>query len=178
MVQQRTNKTRCSISTSRLLFIVLSCSVVTLSNIFCCAVTAWTPPPADTHNRRQYLPNNHQSSSNNNIRPLFSTVDELYYNPTSASTNNGVFETSPPPPLDDSTTSEEMEIAAQNYGCGTAGGGNTAGSGSSQQKITLTRWLQAKVQDYPEVRGLYNRLCVLILIDAYMLCYVGIDAIM
>ena len=168
MVQQRTNKTR-RCSTSRFLFIVLSCSVVTtLSNIFCCAVTAWTPPPADTH-RRQYHPNNHQSSpfNNNNksIRPLFSTVDELYYNPTSASgtSTSGVFETSSP--LDDSTTSEEMEIAAQNYGCGTAGG-NTAGSGSSQQKITLTRWLQAKVQDYPEVRGLYNMLCVLILSDA------------
>jgi len=152
MVQQRTNKTRCS--TSRLLFIVLSCSVVTtLSNIFCCAVTAWTPPPADTH-RRQYHPNNHQSSSNKSIRPLFSTVDELYYNPTtsaSGTSTSGVFETASP--LDDSTTSEEMEIAAQNYGCGTAGG-NTGGSGSSQQKITLTRWLQAKVQDYPELRDM------------------------
>mmetsp|Transcript_13395 Transcript_13395/g.20677 ORF Transcript_13395/g.20677 Transcript_13395/m.20677 type:complete len:611 (-) Transcript_13395:905-2737(-) len=155
MVQQRTNKTRCS--TSRLLFIVLSCSVVTtLSNIFCCAVTAWTPPPADTLRRQYHYNNNHQLSSNNNnsIRPLFSTVDELYYNPTtsaSGTSTSGVFETASP--LDDSTTSEEMEIAAQNYGCGTAGG-NTGGSGSSQQKITLTRWLQAKVQDYPELRDM------------------------
>ena len=47
-----------------------------------------------------------------------------------------------------------MEIAAQNYGYGTpSGSGAGSGSGSSAQpKITLTRWLQAKVQDYPEVR--------------------------
>ena len=43
-------------------------------------------------------------------------------------------------------TSEEMEMAAQNYG-----NGRDVMNMNSQQKITLTRWLSAKVQDYPEV---------------------------
>ena len=44
-------------------------------------------------------------------------------------------------------TSEEMEMAAQNYG----NGGDDVMNINPQQKITLTRWLSAKVQDYPEV---------------------------
>ncbi|KAL7496723.1 hypothetical protein ACHAWT_007279 [Skeletonema menzelii] len=46
-----------------------------------------------------------------------------------------------------------MEIAARNYGAGTTAS-NSSSSGSSQQKITLTRWLSAKVQDYPELRDM------------------------
>lgn len=137
MMQQRQRGNK---SSSRLLLIhqafviVLSCIVT--SNIFC-TVTAWTPP-ADTLRRRH-------SSSNNNMSPLFSTVDKLYYSPaTSTPSTNGVFEST-------TTSSEEMEIAAQNYGCGTINGGNSSSSRGGQQKITLTRWLQAKVQDYPEV---------------------------
>ncbi len=140
MVQQHNTS---SSSSRRLRFhqlsvILLSC--IATSNI--CAVTAWTPP-ADTHSKRH----SHQSSSthNYNISPLFSTIDELYYTPSTQSTptTNSVFEST-------QSTSEEMEIAAQNYGCGTMNNGG-GGSGGAMQKITLTRWLQAKVQDYPEV---------------------------
>jgi hypothetical protein len=86
------------------------------------------------------------------VTPLFSTVDELYYNPTtsSSSSSSSIFDTSSSSSSTTTATtamatSEEMEMAAQNYGNGDVMNIN------SQQKITLTRWLSAKVQDYPEV---------------------------
>lgn len=65
-----------------------------------------------------------------------SEVDEVYYSPIS-------------------TESQEMEntAAAMKYGMG---------GGSASQQITLTRWLSAKVQDFPEVRLVTTNLCYLI----------------
>jgi hypothetical protein len=88
------------------------------------------------------------------VTPLFSTVDELYYNPTtsSSSSSSSIFDTSSSSTTAATSTtmatSEEMEMAAQNYGNGDVMNINP------QQKITLTRWLSAKVQDYPEVSSL------------------------
>jgi hypothetical protein len=84
------------------------------------------------------------------VTPVFSTVDEVYYNPTtsSSSSSSSIFDTSTSSTAATTTTmatSEEMEMAAQNYGNGDVMNINP------QQKITLTRWLSAKVQDYPEV---------------------------
>jgi len=112
------------------------------------------------------------STNNNKNNPLFSSsssssssVDELYYTPTtlpgSGTANSILFDNT----VDSSSTtaatttttysSEEMEIAARNYGAGTtASNSSSSSSGSSQQKITLTRWLSAKVQDYPELRDM------------------------
>lgn len=99
------------------------------------------------------------------VTPLFSTVDELYYNPTttSSSSSSSIFDTSSSSSSSTSAatatastmaTSEEMEMAAQNYG----NGGDVMNI-NPQQKITLTRWLSAKVQDYPEVSSLVGCCC-------------------
>eukprot|EP00579_Thalassiosira_antarctica_P007102 CAMPEP_0201890690 /NCGR_PEP_ID=MMETSP0902-20130614/32752_1 /ASSEMBLY_ACC=CAM_ASM_000551 /TAXON_ID=420261 /ORGANISM="Thalassiosira antarctica, Strain CCMP982" /LENGTH=458 /DNA_ID=CAMNT_0048421617 /DNA_START=192 /DNA_END=1568 /DNA_ORIENTATION=+ len=65
------------------------------------------------------------------------TVDETYYSPSWSNNPLG-------------TTSEELEVAAGNYAGSTYG--NTAARPGA--KITLTRWLSAKVQDYPELRDM------------------------
>ncbi|KAK1737371.1 fructose-1,6-bisphosphatase [Skeletonema marinoi] len=119
-------------------FLSSSLCVQTTSNV---AVMAWSSPPTSSSTNTRQRP----SSSS----PLFSTVDEVYYNPTSTTggvTTTNIFETTL-----DSTSSEELEIAARNYGGGTSAATN---GGGGQQKITLTRWLQAKVQDYPELRDM------------------------
>ena len=61
-------------------------------------------------------------------------VDEVYYSPIS-------------------TESQEMEktAAAMKYGIG---------GGSASQQITLTRWLSAKVQDFPEVSSVSFVMCI------------------
>ena len=58
------------------------------------------------------------------------TVDEVYYSPVLTDR------------LPESAQEMEMTAAAQKYGAG----GSVPGA-----KITLTRWLSAKVQDFPEV---------------------------
>jgi hypothetical protein len=64
-------------------------------------------------------------------------VDEAYYSPASFTDKLG--------------SSQEMETqaASMKYGMG---------GGSGGQKITLTRWLSAKVQDFPEVSNSYKYL--------------------
>ena len=64
------------------------------------------------------------------ILNMSTEVDEVYYSPASFTDRLG--------------SSQEMEdqAASMKYGMG---------GGSSGQKITLTRWLSAKVQDFPEV---------------------------
>lgn len=57
-------------------------------------------------------------------------VDEVYYSPASFTDRLG------------SSEEMEMQAATMKYGMG---------GGSGGQKITLTRWLSAKVQDFPEV---------------------------
>ena len=91
------------------------------------------------------------SSSSSSSTQLYSTIDERYYSPATSDHTPNIFDATT---NNDNTsagaTSEELEIAAQNYGYGTSSNGVGA-----MQKITLTRWLQAKVQDYPEV-SLYS----------------------
>lgn len=87
------------------------------------STTAWsTPPLANT----KYTSSSLQQQPSPLASSTSSNVDQLYYSPTFS---------------DRLDSAEDMETAAQKYG-GNAGGGT---------KITLTRWLSAKVQDYPEV---------------------------
>jgi hypothetical protein len=124
-------------------------------------IMAWSPSPSsasfNNNNRaaasiksRSVTGCYSKSGGDGVVTPLFSTVDELYYNPTtsSSSSSSSIFDTPSSSTAATTTTmatSEEMEMAAQNYGNGDVMNIN------SQQKITLTRWLSAKVQDYPEV---------------------------
>lgn len=139
MVQLSKNSSSCFLS-SRLSFLHQAAVATVLllsSSCYILPTTAWTPPPRITTT----LTTLYSTSS--------SSVDELYYNPTTLpngpGSTNSIFDTPT------TYSSEEMEIAARNYGAGTTTSGSNSGSGASQQKITLTRWLSAKVQDYPEV---------------------------
>ena len=71
-------------------------------------------------------------------------VDELYYSPSGSDRVDGV-----------GTSFTDMEVAvaaaAQKYGGSAKNGAGINGAGAPGAKITLTRWLSAKVQDYPEV---------------------------
>eukprot|EP01082_Thalassiosira_pseudonana_P015323 g14307.t1 g14307 contig9:1575907-1577489(+) len=90
------------------------------------STTAWsTPPLANT----KYTSSSLQQQPSPLASSTSSNVDQLYYSPTFS---------------DRLDSAEDMETAAQKYG-GNAGGGT---------KITLTRWLSAKVQDYPELRDM------------------------
>ena len=93
---------------------------------------AWAPTSTKSYSRKR-------CHSFSGIRQMVSTppeVDEVYYSPIS-------------------TESQEMEktAAGMKYGMG---------GGSASQQITLTRWLSAKVQDFPEVRrsDVSLRICV------------------
>eukprot|EP00571_Detonula_confervacea_P017694 CAMPEP_0172312488 /NCGR_PEP_ID=MMETSP1058-20130122/17678_1 /TAXON_ID=83371 /ORGANISM="Detonula confervacea, Strain CCMP 353" /LENGTH=449 /DNA_ID=CAMNT_0013025967 /DNA_START=87 /DNA_END=1432 /DNA_ORIENTATION=- len=91
---------------------------------------AWSSPPIMVSPTRA-------TSTTARITGLSSTsesVDETYYSPSWGNRLEN--------PL--GTTSEELEVAARNYG----------GSTAAANKITLTRWLSAKVQDYPELRDM------------------------
>lgn len=107
------------------LLILIALTLISLSD-------AWTPIAVSKTN---YFPT---SGAPTNARcPRSSTlhmsspteVDEVYYTPAFT---------------DRLGSSEEMEMTAATMKYG-------MGGGSGGQKITLTRWLSAKVQDFPEV---------------------------
>ncbi|KAL7427780.1 hypothetical protein ACHAXM_001000 [Skeletonema potamos] len=125
---------------------------------------AWSSSFVQCYTRTSSFSRRHQQQQQH-YSPLFSTIDELYYNPatsaTTVVTNNVMMM------MADSTsttttgttnldmTSAELELAASNYGGGTNNPNNNNGQQQQQQqKITLTRWLSAKVQDYPELRDM------------------------
>lgn len=96
------------------------------------ATIAWSSSPSPLQ----------RTSSSSTAGPLCSTteaVDETYYSPSWGDRLEN-------PSL--GTTSEELEVAARNYGSFTT---TNAPPGA---KITLTRWMSAKVKDYPELRDM------------------------
>ena len=128
---QRPRAGRHALMSSILLAILLSTTVM---------AWAWSPSPLPLTSRALMSPSPSTSLSASTAE----AVDELYYTPNSSSSN-------PISTIDinaEGTTSEELEIAARNYGTSAT---NNVPPGA---KITLTRWLSAKVNDYPELRDM------------------------
>lgn len=96
---------------------------------------AWTPQPSPSINSRRRLP---QSAIT--TRQTLSSITTLF-----SATNT---------PSSLTTTAVDETYYTSSASAPNTGGVGASSNNNNAQKITLTRWLSAKVQDYPELRDM------------------------
>ena len=119
-------------------------SILSFAIIIATAI-AWSPQPSPSINSRRQLPQSAITTRQtiSSITTLFSTTNAPSSSSSSSSTT-AVDETY----YTSSASAEVAVVPLPNIGVGAASSNNNA------QKITLTRWLSTKVQDYPELRDM------------------------
>ena len=117
-------------------------SILSFAIIIATAI-AWSPQPSPSINSRRRLLQSAITTRQtiSSITTLFSTTNT----PSSPSTTTAVDETYY------TSSAAEGAVPLPNTGGGV---GAASSSNINAQKITLTRWLSTKVQDYPELRDM------------------------
>ena len=108
-------------------------SILSFAIIIATAI-AWSPQPSPSINSRRRLP---QSAIT--TRQTLSSITTTLFSTTNAPS---------------SSTTAVDETYYTSSAAPNTGGVGASSSSNNAQKITLTRWLSAKVQDYPELRDM------------------------
>ena len=95
---------------------------------------AWTPQPSPSINSKRRV-----------LQSAITTRQTISSITTLLSTTNAP---------SSSTTAVDETYYTSSAAPNTGGGGASSSNNNNAQKITLTRWLSAKVQDYPELRDM------------------------